>query len=480
MASRGAASWPMAAGVGVVTLKVVASVPQLPGQTAVVAITWLVTVTFVVVGVMLLATDVPPANGWGCILAAASTVPGDLNDPHYAHAGLSVVGFVLEPLYLAAVSALVLRYPRRQLSRAERSLMTVLLASGFISRLLAIVTSGPLPDDSFRPPGWATVPLPTVWHDEVFVRGGRGLQALLLLVVGVLLARRLARAHGLSRQSQIPLVLVGLVCAVAAAADQLVWVSASPALRDLPAALLRNLSAAFLPVALLGDLLRRRSAGAAVSRQILTAAITDDMAALQAAVRDVFADRTAVIEMPDGRGGWVDLAGAPVAPAAAPGGRRHEDVVLDDGSVLLRVGLDDRAVHDETLVAAALAAMQVGAHNTRLRTELLVALSELGDSRTRIVEASLAERRRLERDLHDGAQQQFLTVAATLAQTDLVDDTRVREIVTYAQAVLGDALAELRSLARGIHPAALSQGGLPAALPAVAERMPFPVAIRIG
>ena len=88
---------------GVVGLKMALPVPpNCPVRAAVVAITWLVTISFVTVGLMLLGTEVPPANGWGCILVALATVPGDLNDPHYAGSALSAVGFVLEPLYLAA------------------------------------------------------------------------------------------------------------------------------------------------------------------------------------------------------------------------------------------------------------------------------------------------------------------------------------------------------------------------------------------
>jgi signal transduction histidine kinase len=106
-------------------------------------------------------------------------------------------------------------------------------------------------------------------------------------------------------------------------------------------------------------------------------------------------------------------------------------------------------------------------------------MSELGNSRERIVEAGLAERRRVERNLHDGAQQQLLAVAATLAQTDYVADDEVRGVVSRARATLSDALAELRALARGIHPPALSQGGLPIALPALCERAPWPVELRV-
>jgi signal transduction histidine kinase len=146
----------------------------------------------------------------------------------------------------------------------------------------------------------------------------------------------------------------------------------------------------------------------------------------------------------------------------------------------VRIDVDVRAIADESLLMTAMGAVRVGVHNTRLRADLLEAMSELHDSRLRITEAGLVERRRVERNLHDGAQQQFLAVAATLAQTDLVGDEEVREIVATARATLLEALAELRALARGIHPAALSQGGLTAALPSLCERAPWPVALRVA
>ena len=289
---------------------------------------------------------------------------------------------------------------------------------------------------------------------------------------------RLRRAHGLSRQSQAPLVVIGMVCALAAAADQLVWAIGTPEVRQLPGALARNLSAALVPVALMADLLRRRSAAADVSHRILTAALTGGAAEVQQSIRTVFVDRSATVELPDGRGGWLDTNARPVPPAVE-GTRRYEALTLDDGSPLLRIGLDPRAVQDESLISTAVEAVRIGTHNTRLRAELLAAMSELGNSRERIVEAGLAERRRVERNLHDGAQQQLLAVAATLAQTDYVADDEVRGVVSRARATLSDALAELRALARGIHPPALSQGGLPIALPALCERAPWPVELRV-
>ncbi|GAA0991881.1 hypothetical protein GCM10009555_079990 [Acrocarpospora macrocephala] len=87
-------------------------------------------------------------------------------------------------------------------------------------------------------------------------------------------------------------------------------------------------------------------------------------------------------------------------------------------------------------------------------------LDEVRASRARIVEAGVAERRRVERDLHDGAQQRLLALAATLGRVrSATGDPAVHRLVDEARAGLRDALAELRDLARGIHPAVLEQIG---------------------
>jgi PAS domain S-box-containing protein len=108
------------------------------------------------------------------------------------------------------------------------------------------------------------------------------------------------------------------------------------------------------------------------------------------------------------------------------------------------------------------------------------AYDKLAASRARIVEAGDAERRRLERNLHDGAQQQLVSLAVQLrlAEARLErDPDRARQELVDAREQLGHALDELRELARGIHPAILTDGGLAPALSALATRASIPVEI---
>jgi PAS domain S-box-containing protein len=117
----------------------------------------------------------------------------------------------------------------------------------------------------------------------------------------------------------------------------------------------------------------------------------------------------------------------------------------------------------------------------RHEESLRASIEELRASRARIVAAADAERRRVERDLHDGAQQRLVALAMTLrlaqAQLPPSTDPGLRATLAEISAELRQALAELRDLARGIHPAVLSEQGLAAALEALALRTPLPVRV---
>jgi PAS domain S-box-containing protein len=109
------------------------------------------------------------------------------------------------------------------------------------------------------------------------------------------------------------------------------------------------------------------------------------------------------------------------------------------------------------------------------------AREELAASRVRIVEASDAERRRLERNLHDGAQQRLVatSLAVRMAARRVTEDTTTRAMLDGAGDELALALEELRELARGLHPAVLTDHGLCAAIEAVADRAPLPVTVEV-
>jgi signal transduction histidine kinase len=144
------------------------------------------------------------------------------------------------------------------------------------------------------------------------------------------------------------------------------------------------------------------------------------------------------------------------------------------GAIVYDGGPDDA----EEMVATIGSAAGLRMENERLAAELRARLEELRASRARIVEAGYQERRRVERDLHDGAQQRLLALSLNLrlARSRLEEDPAgAGELLDEATAELEEATAELRELARGIHPGLLTDRGLVPALEALAARAPVPV-----
>jgi signal transduction histidine kinase len=114
------------------------------------------------------------------------------------------------------------------------------------------------------------------------------------------------------------------------------------------------------------------------------------------------------------------------------------------------------------------------------RERLTARVDTLEQTRAGMVAAADAERRRIERDLHDGAQQRLVALAMTLGRAKAAEDPdSARELLDEAHRESKEALAELRNLARGIHPAVLTDRGLDAAVSALAARCPVPVAVEV-
>ncbi len=182
---------------------------------------------------------------------------------------------------------------------------------------------------------------------------------------------------------------------------------------------------------------------------------------------------------------WIPEDGRFVGPNGqarelpAPGSARAFTQVERDGRPVAAILhdpllLDSRDGHVDAIGAAASLALE----NERLDAELRCKLEELRDSRERMLRIGLEERRRLERDLHDGAQQRLVSMALELrlARARLQDDpAAAATLLAGATEELDAALGELRELARGIHPAVLSDRGLDTALETLAHRAPLPV-----
>ncbi len=155
-----------------------------------------------------------------------------------------------------------------------------------------------------------------------------------------------------------------------------------------------------------------------------------------------------------------------------------------DGTGLAALVQDDEVWKDSRSIDALNAAAGLVLDNQRLTAELEQRLAEVRASRARLVEAGDEERRRLERDLHDGAQQRLVSVVLLLRMTGRRYGDglppEVRALLSGSVDELQTAITELRELARGIRPAILTEAGLAAAVRSLAERSPMDVALAVG
>jgi signal transduction histidine kinase len=174
-------------------------------------------------------------------------------------------------------------------------------------------------------------------------------------------------------------------------------------------------------------------------------------------------------------GGLVDPDGRPFE---VPPADRGTTTRLERDGELLAVIVHDPALEreDPRFVEAVGSVARMALENERLSAQVRAQLEEVRASRQRIVEAGDAERRRVERDLHDGAQQRLVALAMRL---DAARGTTIeaQALIDAATAELGVAISEVRQLARGLHPTILTERGLRAAIEALAERTPLPVEV---
>jgi signal transduction histidine kinase len=176
---------------------------------------------------------------------------------------------------------------------------------------------------------------------------------------------------------------------------------------------------------------------------------------------------------------FVDAEGRRVDPPK-PGGDRAVSEVERDGRRIAAIIHDPALLEDEWHLEAASGAAALALENERLEAELRAKVEELRASQRRVVEVGLRERQRLERDLHDGAQQRLVSLALQLRlaqQSVRADPKEAERVLEESRAELDETLKELREFARGIHPAVLSDRGLGPAIEALARRAPLPVHI---
>ena len=233
-----------------------------------------------------------------------------------------------------------------------------------------------------------------------------------------------------------------------------------------------------VPVAVLVGLLRQRFARAAVADFLVDLGDNPGPVELQEVVVRALRDPSATLAywLPE-YDSYADVDGRQVDLEPVLG--RAATTIVSDG-VPVALILHDAALEDEQkLLASVAAAIGMTIQNAQLQVELRARLEELRGSRVRILQAEQSERRRLERDLHDGAQQRLIALSLELGELGdgLDGDAELRSRIDAARQEVTASLAELRDLAHGIHPAAVSDHGLAVALESVATRATVPVQV---
>ena len=404
----------------------------------------------------------------------------------YSHDELAfTLFFLLGEVGFAMVIHVALAYPSgRVTDRLERMLVRVAYAVALVFPLAILLVydgtrrlqySDPSPRESLLlVSGSADV---VAALQKAFTISAYGIVAMLFIV---LIARKLWLATPRARRILAPLLIAAAVAALRAVFDGVLeFVSQPPDfVYDLFWWQVAGLTA--FPLALLAGLLRARLARVNVGELVVQLERTP-VDGIRDRLADALDDPTLELGLwlPERRE-YVDAAGE--AFSVPDDGQRRAVTPIEYQGEPLAVLVHDPTLRDEpALVEEVAAAARLALQNARLHAEVSAQLAKVKESRSRIVAAADEERRRIERDIHDGAQQRLVALALELrsAQRRLGEDVdpELEGILESAADELQVAVEELRELAHGIHPGILVQGGLAAALESLASRSPIPVTV---
>lgn len=427
-----------------------------------------------------------PENVVGPLLVAVGCVwfLAEWDNPGVGSSLVFTIGLVFYAACPPLAAWAMFAYPTGRLgSWAERVTIGVALAN-------AMLVLGFLPTVVFDPAaqGCAQCPRnlllvtgqPGMLDDLNAVGVRTGLASMLVLIV--LACWRLARSSRAKLLVVTPVVLagttfLGVVSATFAASLDRGFLGSSALERRL------WLAQAIALMAFAGavgwGLFRVRRVRAALARLVVELGEPAAAGDLRDALARTLADSELEVAYPIGEGRFADARGRSMD--VVPGeGRAATPLVRDGRPVAYLVHRAD-LVDNPALVEEVALAARLALENERLQAEARVQLEDLRSSRARIIEAGDAERRRLERDLHDGAQQRLIGVslALRLQRTQLATDQhrKLAARLDVIESKLGGAVAELRELAHGIHPAVLSDEGIAAAVEALTEGASAPLHI---
>ncbi|HXU84366.1 MAG TPA: histidine kinase [Verrucomicrobiae bacterium] len=379
---------------------------------------------------------------------------------------------------------LVLAFPTGRLSdRYDRIVVVAAYAFILATRLVwVLVWSPPLDPVGFSPRN-PYVLWPNADLAQLFGPGAIVVMAPFLYVAVLAgLARHWRRASPALRRALLPII----VAAPLQLAITLAWhlVDADPAgLRSLRSALeqpIVGLAGLVFPVGFLLGLLRTRLARGSIADLALELGRGVPLGGLRETLARALRDPTLVLAYPAASGsGYVDPDGQSIDVPSEPVADRGIARLERDGQTLAVLAYDPALDQEDPGRVGAVASMaRMALENERLAAQVRAQLDEVRASRARIVEAGNAERRRIERDLHDGAQQRLVALAMRLDQAR-EGSAGAATLIDETTAELLRAVREVRDLARGLHPTILTDAGLAAAVEALAERTPLPVKVAV-
>ena len=314
------------------------------------------------------------------------------------------------------------------------------------------------------------------------------------LGIALLVARRVVRASPAAARVMRPVGVAGVVAALSAAYDNLEiaygW-TVGESLNTLPEPWAELFSwtlfafVAMVPLGFLVGTLRSRLRHGALAPLALELDRSADPARLERALAHALGDPSLRLFVRDrDTAEWRDAEGR-TTQLPNDGEGRSVTVLEREGEDIAALSHDEALLEDAALVGASTAVLRLAIENERLTADVRRQLEEVRASRARLVEAAHQERARIERDLHDGAQQRLLGVALKIqeatseARRDRPDADLVRQLDDASEELKG-AIDELRELARGIHPALLTEEGLGVAVTALARRSSVPVDLDIS
>ena len=411
-----------------------------------------------------------PQSGLGPLLVAGGLASAFSGWQLADSAGAYTVGAAFDIVPAALFLHVCLAFPDGQLrSRFERVLVGVSYAAAVGLQVLKMTLGGVDPANMIELSRQAGV-VSKVEDVQLLTLTAACLAGLVVLV---------RRRHGRPRRRSLGIVVTSFELALVMVA--LLFTIATfdwPGFQEVQR--LTLFVVGLSPIAFLFGLLDARLARSSIGDLIVELrkelAPPDLRNALASALRDPSLDLA--YWLPDFKT-YVDLDGRPVALPDDPD--RTATLIERDGRHVAAL-LHDRTLGDERqLLEAAGAAAGMSLENARLQAELRARVEELSGSRARVIEAGQRERQRLERNLHDGAQQRLIALSLRLSMLEkrLPAEPVLKRELDVARQEIALSLEELRDVARGIHPAVLSGHGLAVALESLAARAPLPVRLAL-